>query len=136
MDRFSALKKAVSDRDCDALADAVNKLDQEFAAAPLLAAVLLEHWHRSHEDIVFELGLIGHPGTVEAIARAARTDFQSLIDWDTVEDFQRKCAYALARIGTDESREALEAMARSSHPHLREVGEECLPYWPMPYVRE
>ena len=38
--------------------------NQDFEVAPLLAKILLEDWHDSHEDIVFELGLIGNPTVV------------------------------------------------------------------------
>ena len=38
--------------------------------APLLAKLLLEDWHEEHEDIVFELGLIGENCATSAIAQA------------------------------------------------------------------
>ena len=134
MDSLSALGTAAANQDCDELRDAVNAVKRDFAAAPLLALILLEDWHDSHEDIVFELGLIGNPGVVGAIASAVTTQFQSLIEWGNLHEFQRKCAYALARIGTDESRIALEKMVRSEDPYLRQVGQEGLDHWPMPYV--
>ena len=56
MDIFSALAAAVNKQDCDELRDAVNMVNQDFEAAPLLAQILLEDWHDSHEDIVLELG--------------------------------------------------------------------------------
>lgn len=114
--------------------DAVNAVKRDFAAAPLLAHIFLEDRHDSHEDIVFKLGLIGNPSVVGAIARAATTQFQSLVELGNLHEFQRKSAYALARTGTDESRVALEKMVRSEDPCLRQVGQEGLDYWPMPYV--
>lgn len=133
MDIFSALAAAVNKQDCDELRDAVNMVNQDFEAAPLLAQILLEDWHDSHEDIVLELGLIGNPTVVDAIASAAKTKFLTLVEWGNLHEFQRKCAYALARIGTDESRMALEDMIRSEDVYLRQVGTECLARWPMPY---
>lgn len=133
MDILSALAEAATNRDPDELRDAVNAVNRDFAAAPLLAHILMEDWHDSHEDIVFELGLIGNPSVVGAIANAAKMRFSSLVEWGNLHEFQRKCAYALARIGTDESRTALEEMVHSEDDYLRQVGEEGLSHWPMPY---
>jgi len=133
MDILNALAAAITNQDCDQLRDAVNMVNQDFSAAPLLAHVLLEEWHDSHEDIVFELGLIGNPSVVGAIASAAQTEFQTLVEWGNLREFQRKCAYALARIGTDESRTALEDMVRSEDDYIQQVGLEGLSHWPMPY---
>ena len=46
---------------------------------------------------------------------------------------QRKCGYALARIGTEESRAVLVEMAQSSDEYLCRYGEEGLSHWPIPY---
>lgn len=133
MDILSALAAAVTKEDCNDLRDAVNMVNQDFKAAPLLAKILLEDWHDSHEDIVFELGLIGNPTVVGAIASAAKTKFISLVEYGNLHEFQRKCAYALARIDTDESRMALEDMILSDDEYLRKVGAEGLAHWPIPY---
>lgn len=119
-------------KDVDAALKALASLDDQ-ATAPLLAKLLLEHWHEAHEDIVFELGLIGESSTTAAIARAAEMRFEYLIDWDNLHAFQCKCAYALARIGTTESKVALELIAKHSDPMLREYGQEGLDHWPIPY---
>ncbi|NVD97470.1 HEAT repeat domain-containing protein [Massilia sp. BJB1822] len=133
MSILSILAEVAASRDADELSETVCAVNRDFSTAPLLAHILLEDWHRSHENIVFELGLIGNPSVVDAIASAARTKFKSLVEWDRWCRFQRECAFALARIGTNESRAALEEMVRSEDAHLRQVGEEGLSYWPMPY---
>ena len=132
MDEDDSLLAAYHARNSEALRNAVTHVKKK-ESAPLLAKLLLEQWHDSHEDIVFKLGLIGDPRTVEAIARAAVISFNHLIEWDNLHEFQRKCAYALARIGTSESRNALETLAQHSDPHLREYGQEGLQKWPLPY---
>jgi hypothetical protein len=101
--------------------------------APLLMELLGRVGHERHEDIVFELGLIGAPAAVDAIVSAAEHPFAYLEEWGNVCAFQRKCAYALARIGTAASRVALEHLAKSADPHLREYGEEGLEHWPLPF---
>jgi len=118
----------------------IAKLIEELDASPeevekinLLVELLLEEEHGRHEDIVFELGLIGDPSAVPAIAQAVEIPFQELVRWGNLHEFQRKCAYALARIGTAESKAALREMTRNKDEHIRQYGEEGLSHWPMPY---
>ena len=49
------------------------------ARAGLLTELLVEEGHDRHEDIVFELGLIGARNAVPAIVKAANTPFQELV---------------------------------------------------------
>lgn len=96
-----------------------------------LTRLLLEETHERHEDIVFELGLLGDATAVPAIAQAVNIPFASLVRWGNLQEFQRKCAYALARIGTPESRAVLEHMASSADPDIQAYGEEGLARWPL-----
>jgi hypothetical protein len=100
---------------------------------PVLCELLMEQWHDVHEDIVFELGLIGDATAVDTIHRAASIPFESLVKWGNLSEFQRKCTYALARIVSEESRQALELLAKSHDPQLREYAQEGLAHWPLPY---
>lgn len=97
--------------------------------ATALAAFLLADWHEQHEDVVFELGLIGDPRSVSSIAQAVLIPFKHLVQWNNLHEFQRKCAYALARIGTPESKAALQMLANHTNPRLKEYGEEGLEHW-------
>jgi HEAT repeat protein len=133
MSEHQALSVASRNRDVDALRDAVASLNQDVSAVPLLTQLLLENWHDSHEDIVFELGLIGDSRAVESIAKAITIPFDHLVQWGNLQEFQRKCAYALARIGTPESRSVLEALSKHSDASLRAYGEEGLRNWPLKY---
>ena len=132
MIEHNELRAALDSKDIGALWCALAKVRKREGSL-FLGEALLADWHQSHEDIVFELGLIGDPRTTEAIAKAAVTPFQYMIDWDNLHAFQRKCAYALARIGSAESRLALEILAKHADPYLREYGEEGLAHWPLPY---
>jgi hypothetical protein len=105
---------AVEARDEDALRTAVGALHLCSSAVPMLSQVLLEEWHDAHEDIAVELGLIGDPRAIQALSKAVRVPFAHLVEWGNLQAFQRKCAYALARIGTPESRMALEDLAREA----------------------
>lgn len=131
MNALDLLADAATNKDSDALREAVSNLKREYEAAPLLAHILLADWHDSHEDIVFELGLIGHPNTTKFIAKAAAMHFAHLGQWNNVQEFQRKYAYALARIGTDESKAALRLLNLGSDPALRQFAQEGLRHWPL-----
>lgn len=131
--QLKGLRMAMAARDGDSLAAAIGTLHLCSDAVPMLSELLLADWHQAHEDIAFELGLTGDPRTIEALSMAARMQFAYLIEWGNLQAFQRKCAYALARIGTLESRQVLEGLAREEDPHLREYGEEGLGHWPLPY---
>lgn len=116
-----------------ALCSELDAMPEGDARAPLLIELLTRGEHERHEDIVFELGLIGDPDAVNAILEAAEEPFAYLEEWGNLHEFQRKCAYALARIGTTESRTALELLASAADPHLREYGKEGLEHWPLPF---
>lgn len=124
------LRTALHSKDIEALWKALAKVNRR-VGAPFLAEALLADWHESHEDIVFELGLMGDPRSTESIAKAAECKFQYMIEWNNLHEFQRKCAYALARIASIESRAALQALAEHSDPYLSQYGKEGLLHWPL-----
>lgn len=122
--------------DVSAVCEALDSLaEEDRSRVPLLIQLLAVEGHERHEDIVFDLGLFGDPVAIPAIAEAAEKAFPYMVRWQNLHEFQRKCAYALARIGTPESREVLEHLARHADPHLREYGTEGLGNWPMPFDR-
>ena len=114
-----------------ALCEALDNTPEGETRLYLLTELLVEEGHDRHEDIVFELGLIGKPTAVSAIAKAVYVPFSNLVQWGNLHEFQRKCAYALARIGTLESRLVLEQLAKDTDPHLQEYGQEGLSKWPL-----
>lgn len=130
MEENDALLSACLAKDNDALRDAMAQSSKKESAA-LLAQLLLEDWHDSHEDIVFQLGLIGDPCAIAAIAKAIVIPFHHLVEWDNLHEFQRKCVYALARIGTAESLTTLEIIAQHPDPQLQTYGKEGLQKWPL-----
>lgn len=120
-------------KSADALCAALDALPEGKARGPLLIELLGQSGHEGHEDIVFELGSLGDPAAVPAIAKAVVAPLPYIDEWGNLNEFQRKCAYALARIGTLESRTVLEALAKHAEPQLREYGEEGLSHWPLPF---
>jgi len=134
MDRLERLATAAHEKDIDALRRALANIDVDVSYAPILEHLLLEQWHDAHEEIVVKLGHIGHHGAVQAITRAAGMPMARLVQRNVLHNFQRQCAYALARIGTVQSRAALEDLAASEDQHLRDYAREGLAMWPLPYT--
>lgn len=135
---MEALKKAelaIKEKDEDAFSEAIRNVEDEALLVPLYSKILLEDWHQMHEDIVFDLGLIGDPRCVESIFKATTIQFKYLVEWQNLHEFQRKCAYALARVATEESKEALQTLSNHADPYIREYGKEGLVKWPLPYKK-
>ena len=120
-----------ADSEVEALCEALDEQQEGPYRTNLLIALLTKEGHDRHEDIVFELGLLGEAAAVPAIEQAVATPFASLVEWGNVHEFQRKCAYALARIGTAQSRSVLQRLSEHSDPKLREYGAEGLSVWPL-----
>lgn len=125
-------------KDVSSIEATLNSLPEEDRSrVPLLLELLLLDGHDRHEDIVLDLGIFGDPAAIPAIAKVAEAPPSYIVDageWN-LHPFQRKCAYALARIGTLESRQVLEHFAVQSDSALSEYGKEGLSNWPMPYRR-
>jgi hypothetical protein len=105
--------------DADALCAALDALPEGEARVPLLVKLLGRGGHERHEDIVFELGLLGSPAAVPAIAKAVVDPFPYIDEWGNLHEFQRKCV--------------LEDLAKHSDPCLREYGDDGLDHWPLPF---
>lgn len=130
MENLNLLLAAKNEKNVDALREAVAHISKR-AAAPILAELLPEDWHDSHEDIVVELGLTGDTSSTIPIAKTILIPFNHLIKWGNFYEFQHKCAYALARIGTPDSQVELTAIAKHADSYLKAYGEEGLQHWPM-----
>lgn len=135
MEALKEAEIALEAKDEHAFSNAVSAIEDEVSLVPIYSKMLLEDWHEMHEDIVFDLGLIGDPRPVESILKAATIPFRYLVEWQNLHAFQRKCAYALARIATQESKQALIALSKHSDPHIKEYGKEGLEKWPLPYKK-
>lgn len=56
-------------------------------SVPLLTELLLEEGHDRHEDLVFELGLIGDPRAVPLILKVIKVHFPELVKWNNLHEF-------------------------------------------------
>jgi hypothetical protein len=83
-------------------------------SASVLCRLLLEEWHRSHEDIASALQDLKDPGTVDCLYRGAFLRLPYL-DFDDAYALAVKCVYALRAVGTDEAKEKLSLLAQSDN---------------------
>ncbi len=122
------IAQALASKNPDDAYQCVNWLPDP-SVAPMLSKLLMEPWHFSHEEMVFDLAELAHPETVTPIFQAATRYLDYLVRTDNQHSFQRKSAYALLGIGTLGSRLALEELAGSPDPMLRKYARECLQRW-------
>jgi hypothetical protein len=107
------LRAALDDRDPSEV-DLV--LNDYFAAglsddfSPLLIELAEATWHRRHEDVVSIIQDLRSGGAEQALERLAQTRFAYLA-YDDGHALARKCTWALADIGTDTARDALDRLS-------------------------
>jgi hypothetical protein len=107
----------------------------------LLAGLLDEEWHTSHESLATALQDIRDPSTVEVLFRTARKRLDYLA-YDDAFALAVKCIWALHDIGTEAAIEKLTLLALSEVPPIRRAAEERLtalaarrPEDPVPHYR-
>lgn len=118
------LTRALAEKDPDAADSGMFLLfrfgygGQDFLS--IFNALALEPWHREHEDIVFELGMIKDPSSVPVLAQTAVAKHKYLENDDAFA-LGSKSIYALRNIGTPEAVEVLADLARSPNEILRKT---------------
>jgi hypothetical protein len=98
-------------------------------ALPVLNQLLVEEWHRRHEDIAFSLEELHDPSSVEPLYRAALSRHEYL-DYDEFYGLARKCTWALSMIGTPEAYGRLRDLSRVENPVIAEYARKRLPAAP------
>lgn len=79
--------------------------------------------------------MLADPRASEALLRLALHPAAYLTGWGVAAQCQRKCAYALAQLGTEASRHALQVLVQSADLGLQAFGEEGLAHWALGSVR-
>ena len=79
---------------------------------PLLATLLKEGWHHSHEDIALVFQDLKDPTGINALYDAALAQYDYL-SYDDCYALAVKCCWALGGINTIEADEKLRALAKS-----------------------
>jgi hypothetical protein len=83
------------------------------STVPVLCQYLTETWHRQHEDIARLLQGLKDPRSIQPLADAMHIHCDYWIDGG--DAFIRKCAYAIADIGTPEAKAKLQLLAKDSN---------------------
>jgi len=83
----------------------------------ILCEILIQDWHKQHENIVSALQRIKFSDAADALYVAATSDFQYL-HYDDTYSLGVKCEYALRSIGTEECKEKLIVLSKSSNEIL------------------
>jgi hypothetical protein len=95
---------------------------------PALVGLLGQTWHSRHEDVVLALQGLKDPRAVDALYVEAHASYEYL-DYDDTYGLARKCAWALADIGTPEAKARLEALAREDNKLVAGYARKRLARW-------
>jgi hypothetical protein len=94
----------------------------------LLITLLGEDWHKSHENIARYLQLLKPESAVPVLLCVATKKF-SYLEHDNSLGLSRKCTWALADIGTDQSRIALQKLADCGDLAIEDYAKQRLSKW-------
>lgn len=81
----------------------------------ILNELLVETWHRQHENIALLLERIQDPTSVKYLATAVDLNLDYLA-WDEGKAFERKCIWALGKICNEESITVLRELSSREAP--------------------
>lgn len=117
------LAKAIREKDANALESARDL--QRAAGLPrdrhLEEQLLLEDWHREHEDMIRALQDEQDPRSVPILREAIRLKPRlEYLDYDDYGAYYKKCLWALQSIGTPEAVDLIRECAESEIPELKE----------------
>jgi hypothetical protein len=116
---LSLLKDTLKEKKEDSLANVlgiiyVDGADSDYTDT--LLALLDEHWHIDHENIVSILELIKDPKSVDKLYEAA----VNVPDDDEMRALAKKCIRAFNTINTPEAIEKLKLLSNSDDPIIKE----------------
>jgi hypothetical protein len=128
---LTAVQSAIKSRDDSALAIALSTAFSHTPReiVPDLCRILTENWYEQHEDIVLLLQDLKDERAVEALFEAAQMTFKHLIQWNNVHEFQRKCTWALADIGSDRAKQRLSDLVGGRDETVAAYSRERLDNW-------
>ncbi|WP_345858491.1 hypothetical protein [Shewanella algae] len=105
------LEKALNSENSDDVEEALyaDPVDDPKYIEVLIALLPLE-WHKSHEDIARYLQLLKPVNAVPVLLNVAQKKF-AYLEYDNSLALARKCVWAIADIGTEQSKEALKSLS-------------------------
>lgn len=124
------LTTIVASQDAESLEDWLFEGDEPLKPSDALAMAdaLLGDWHELHEDLTSELQRLRDPQTADALFRAATAAYPYR-HWDDGHAVARKCTWALADIGTPETKRMLTELAKHSNEVLAGYATKRLERW-------
>jgi hypothetical protein len=94
----------------------------------LLINLLGEDWHTSHENIARYIQLLKPESAVPVLLSVA-TKKLSYLEYDNSLGLSRKCTWALADIGTNQSKSALQKLADCGDSDIEDYAKKRLSKW-------
>jgi HEAT repeat protein len=116
---LSLLKATLSEKKEDRLANIIDIIYSDGADSDYtdtLIALLDEHWHIDHENIVSILELIKDPKSIDKLYEAA----VNVPEYDDMRALAKKCIRALSTINTPEAVEKLKVLCNSNDSIIKE----------------
>ena len=128
---IAAMENALDSMDADAVESALTSAFQT-GLHPTMTAVLIRlcdaPWHVRHEDVVSALQQVGGAEAIPALERAALTR-HAYLDYDDTAGLACKCTWALADIGTTESRLALKRLSAFQESPVAGYAQRRISRW-------
>lgn len=130
-ENFRILQKAVLHKDPNKFEEALSAcfpMRHSEGMCGLLAEVLVEDWHFRHEDVALAIQDLKCQCAVDALERRASSN-PGYLEWDENHALARKCTWALADIGTDDAKRALERLSKSETLVVRGFAQKRIDKW-------
>ncbi len=136
MQHLDRLENAYKNREADDVECALyEEITIDDGCTEILVQLLECDWHHSHEDIALTLQKLKDPKAIKALQQSAETKFDYLA-YDNSEAFARKCIWALADIGTEEAKQALNEISASSNNVVAGYAQKRLDSWEWELLRK
>lgn len=122
-------KRLIEEKDSQGVWDFCSLYPTELTQEETIAyhnQLLMLDWHHCHDQIVSSYQWMSNPITVEILFQTALNDKIDRLDYKPIA---RKCTWALADIGTVESKQKLEQLARCGDSQIEEFSKKRLMNW-------
>lgn len=125
------IKKAIDSNDPFEMENALKSVYVEKNLSeliPVLICALKDEKHFRQEDIVTLFQKAKDPRTIDVLSATTFKKFEHL-DYDETFGLARKCTWALADIGTEMSKAALEEISKSDNALIAKYAQKRLDNW-------
>lgn len=126
------IKRIISEKDSDAVEDSIFgfilKYQRDEEILLFLCEIFESNWHTRQEDIASSFQYIKNPITTKSLFKMSYqlTEYDK---WNDTFPMQRKCTWALADIGTKESKKYLQEIEKTSNKTISSFATKRLVNW-------